>query len=393
MVVILKIIGLTRILSWIVFVYLILLSSSAFAVGDDLFLSSETNNGCNGSLECAVEKFEAIEGDHVFYGLASYYNSLNYYVLNKDHITRIEDNSKTVLHKDEWLAVAGRFQVMIVKAPGLSFHFNKLKLHVDNQEILSSPGTLLKVVTKPDLFLIAPELDQIRYAHLWAPLAWLAKAVESSLIAINAHIISNWGIAIVVFSVLLKFLLLPVNVMTVSFQRRVSQVQAQLAPKLAEITANYDGEEAHNHLMAAHKELGVSPFYILKPMLGSFIQIPILIAVFNVLGEMPQLDGQSFLWIESLAYPDSIGHLLFHRPMFGDTISLLPFIMTVVTLYSTVIFQNSHAPVAEVKRQKRNLYLMAVVFFVLFYPFPAAMVLYWTLANILQTIQQQIIKI
>jgi YidC/Oxa1 family membrane protein insertase len=145
--------------------------------------------------------------------------------------------------------------------------------------------------------------------------------------------------------------------------------------------------------MNAHKELGVSPFYTLKPMLGSLIQVPILIAVFNALGEMPQLDGESFLWIENLAYPDSIGHLPFAIPMFGDTISLLPFIMTAVTLYSTIIFRNRHAPEAEVKSQKRNLYLMAGAFFILFYPFPAAMVLYWTLANMLQTIQQQVIKI
>jgi YidC/Oxa1 family membrane protein insertase len=128
-------------------------------------------------------------------------------------------------------------------------------------------------------------------------------------------------------------------------------------------------------------------------MLGSLIQIPILIAVFNALGEMPQLDGQSFLWIENLAYPDAMGHLSFAIPMFGDTISLLPFIMTIVTLYSTIIFQNRHAAEVDVKRQKRNLYLMAAAFFVLFYPFPAVMVLYWVLANILQTIQQQIIKI
>lgn len=393
MVVMPKITCLTRISSWITFVCLMSLSSSVFAVSDDLFVSSEILKECNDSLECVVEKFDVVEGKHVFYGLASYYNRLNYYVLNKDYIRRIEDNSKTVLHKDEWLAVAGRLHVMIVKAPGLSFNFNELKLHVDNQEITNTPEALLKIVAKHELFSIAPELDKIRYAHLWGPLAWLAKTVESSLVAIEAHVVSNWGLAIVVFSVLLKLLLLPVGVLTVRFQRRVSQVQALLAPKLAEIKANHDGEEAHNRLMDAHKELGVSPFYTLKPMLGSFIQIPILIAVFNALGEMPQLDGQAFLWIESLAHPDSIGYLPFNIAMFGDTLSLLPFIMTIVTLYSTVIFQNSHAPVIVVKRQKRNLYLMAVAFFVLFYPFPAAMVLYWALANILQTFQQQIIKI
>ncbi len=393
MVVVSKITSLTRLHGWIIFVCLILLSSFSFAADDDLFLSNEMNNGCNNSLECAIEKLDAIEGKHVFYGLASYYNNLNYYVLSKNYIRRIENNSKVVLRKDEWLAVAGHLQVVVVKAPGLSFHFNELKLHVDNHEIINTPDALLKIVAKSELSSIAPELDQIRYAHLWGPLAWLARVVEFSLVAIEAHVVSNWGVAIVVFSVLLKLLLLPVGIMTVRFQRRVSQVQALLAPKLAEIKANHDGEDAHNRLMDAHKELGVSPFYTLKPMLGSFIQIPILIAVFNALGEMPQLDGQAFLWIESLAYPDSIGQLPFNIAMFGDTVSLLPFIMTIITLYSTVIFQNSHAPVTVVKRQKRNLYLMAIAFFILFYPFPAAMVLYWTLANILQTIQQQIIKI
>ena len=181
--------------------------------------------------------------------------------------------------------------------------------------------------------------------------------------------------------------------MTVRFQRRVSQVQAQLAPKLSEIKANYDGEEAHNYLIAAHKDLGVSPFYTLKPILGSFIQIPILIVVFNVLGEMPQFVGQPFLWIGNLAYPDIIGPLPFIIPMLGDTVNPLPFIMTVITLYSTIIFQNRYAPKAEMKRQKRNLYFMATVFFVLFYPFPAVMVLYWAVTNFLHIIQQQFIKI
>ncbi|HIG65625.1 MAG TPA: hypothetical protein EYQ43_08775 [Methyloprofundus sp.] len=45
------------------------------------------------------------------------------------------------------------------------------------------------------------------------------------------------------------------------------------------------------------------------------------------------------------------------------------------------------------KRQKRNLYLMAAAFFFLFHPFPVVMVLYWVLANVFHTVQQQIIKI
>lgn len=334
-----------------------------------------------------------VQENYTFYGLASYYNNVNYYVIERDNLRRINDDGVIVLGQAQWLAAVGRFNVLLIQADGLSVDINNSSLTINNPKRLSQSSSFIKIVTKPELSLITPVLEKIRYVHLWEPLAWLAKMVESSLEAIQTYIVSSWGMVIIVFAVQLKLLLLPVGIMTTGFQRKVSKVHAQLAPKLAGIKANYDGEEAHNRLMAAHRELGISPFYTLKPILGSFIQIPILIAVFNALGEMPQLDGQSFLWIRNLAYPDAIGHLLFSIPMFGNTISLLPFLMTVITLFSTVIFQNRHAPEAELKRQKRNLYFMATAFFVLFYPFPAVMVLYWTLANILQTIQQQFIKI
>ncbi|MCF6281530.1 MAG: membrane protein insertase YidC [Candidatus Polarisedimenticolaceae bacterium] len=378
-------------LLWIALVLFLPLLVNAKALPADDSNDKKRVDALINSTEILVS--ERVRENYVFYGLASYYNNVNYFIVESDDLHRIDKGEVVELSQAQWLAVVGRLNVLLIQAAGLSLHLDEATLVFDNPEILSQSDAVVKMVAKPALSSIAPELDQIRYAHLWEPLAWLAKLVETSLVAIQAHLVSNWGLAIVVFSILLKLLLLPVGVMTVRFQRRVSQVQAALAPQLAEIKANYDGEEAHNRLMAAHKELGVSPFYTLKPMLGSLIQVPILVAVFNALGEMPQLSGQSFLWIESLAYPDAIGHLPLSIPMFGDTISLLPFIMTVVTLYSTVIFQNRHAPETEMKRQKRNLYLMAAAFFILFYPFPAAMVLYWVLANILQTIQQQIVKI
>jgi YidC/Oxa1 family membrane protein insertase len=196
----------------------------------------------------------------------------------------------------------------------------------------------------------------------------------------------------VLFTVLLKIALVPLGILTVGMQGQVSQHQARLAPMLAEIKGKYDGEEAHKRIMAAHKKLGISTFFALKPMLATFIQVPVWIAVFNALGEMPQLSGEGFLWIESLAYPDSIATLPMVLPVFGNSVSLLPILMTVVTIVSARLFQDRHAPEDELKRQKRNLYFMALAFLVLFYPFPAAMVLYWTLSNALQIVQQRVIR-
>lgn len=364
----------------------IAVSIPAFASNDDKLVESLINS---------PNEFisERVKENYNFHGLASYYNNVSYYIVENDNLHKLDEGEVVELNNSQWLAAVGRLSAMLIKGDGLSVSIKDLTLVINNPDALKQPEVITKVVSKSDLLSIAPELDQIRYAHLWAPFAWLTKLVESALISIQANIVSNWGMTIVVFSVLLKILLLPVGIMTTRFQRVVSRYQAILAPQLDDIKANYDGEEAHNRIMAAHKKSGITPFYALKPMLGSFIQIPILIAVFNALGEMPQLVDQSFLWIENLAYPDVIGHLPFAIPMFGDTTSLLPFIMTAVTLYSTIIFQNRHAHEVEMKRQKRNLYLMAAAFFVLFYPFPAVMVLYWALNNILHTFQQQIIKI
>jgi len=317
---------------------------------------------------------EKVQESYAFYGLAFYYNDVSYYIVAQNELRRVDEDEAVELSQVQSLAVVGRFNVLLIQAEGLSLHLEGSTLVIDNPEILNQSDAVVKLTTKPELASIAPELDQIRYTHLWKPLASLAKLVETSLVGIQTHLVSNWGLALIVFSVLLKLILLPVGVMTVRFQRRVSQVQTQLEPQLARIKANYDGEEAHNRLMAAHKDAGVSPFYTLKPMLGSLIQVPILVAVFNALGEMPQFDSHPFLWIDNLAYPDALGHLSFGIPMFGDTISLLPFIMTIVTLYSTIIFNNRHSTELELKRQKRNLYLMAAAFFILFYPFPVIVV-------------------
>ncbi len=381
--------GRCGILICLIFVFCFLSGNSFGAelaeIGIDAFKHCG-NDYCEASLQDVSEHFE-------FYGLASYYNNISAYLVNQHSITDVEVGSRTTLKQGQWFVIAGRLDVLLVRASGLQLEFSDTQLLLENSSKLQQPDSVVKVVRKSDLSGIASELDQVRYVHLWGPLAWLAKLVESSIVALKANVIFHWGMAIVLFSILVKLLLLPVIVMTARMQRKVSQIQAKLTPKLAEIKANYDGEEAHNRLMAAHKELGVSPFYTLKPMLGTFIQIPILIAVFNALGEMPQLDGQSFLWIDNLAYPDAIGYLPGSVPMIGNTVSLLPFIMTAVTIVSVIFFQNRHASKPEIKRQKRNLFLMAVAFFVLFYAFPAAMVLYWTLVNLLHIIQQQLIKI
>ena len=337
----------------------------------------------------------AVRDAYPFSGMAAFYNNVLMVHRRTDGELVFDEKpgDETTLGRGEWWGWKGRYHIVLLSAPGarLSLGSDNLALRWpgDSSEsliiYLGDPRAADEVLS-PKM----PDFDDFRYAHLWDWLGGISRLVEWSLIQLQVIPGIDWGLAIVILAVLVKLLLLPVSLLTVRLQRNVNSYQLQLTPQLTEIKAKYDGEEAHKRITAAHKELGITPFYTLRPLFASLIQIPILIAIFNALGEMPQLNGASFLWIDNLAYPDTVVTLPFHLPMLGDGLNLLPIFMTLVSLISIVFFRNLHVPPEQIRRQRRNLYIMTAVFFVLFYPFPAAMVLYWTLVNALQLVQQRV---
>ena len=366
------------------FLCLALTCSSTFGCAIERPAGQEQRRGSFADPWC---KFQVTREKYIFSGLASWYNGVSFYIVGQDIFQALAPGETVVLENGTWLAVAARFEVLLVQSPGLSLRLGEWERTREDLKARVKPSHV-RVVSKPSLRTVAPELDQLRYAHLWAPLSWLAKVIESSLTAIHAQVVSHWGLAIVILGILLKLLLLPIHIAVARMQEEVSRVRALLEPQLVDIKANLDGEEAHHRIMAAHRALGVTPFYSLKPLLGILVQVPIWIAVFNALGEMPQLVGQPFLWVEDLAYPDVIAVMPFSVPLFGDAVHLLPFVMAGVACLSARTFWNDRWSKNEAARQKRNLYWMALAFLLLFYPFPAAMVLYWTLNNLLQVVAQ-----
>ena len=139
-------------------------------------------------------------------------------------------------------------------------------------------------------------------------------------------------------------------------------------------------------MVELYESEGYDHFAPFKGMLGLFIQIPILIALFTVIGDMGTLRGESFLWIEDLSLSDRLFPWGITLPFFGGYFNLLPWLMAIVTILST--WQASrgsdeHTPVF-------SLFGMALLFFVFFYSFPAALVLYWLSSNLFQLIQQML---
>src|SRR5262249_18286056 len=101
------------------------------------------------------------------------------------------------------------------------------------------------------------------------------------------------------------------------------------------------------------------------------------------------LHGASFLGIPDLAQPDALIPLPLELPWLGRRLNLLPFIMSGVSLAAAARYEAAALPPDLVRRQRRNLAAVAVLFFILFYAFPAGMVLYWTSTNALQLIVRE----
>ena len=342
----------------------------------------------------SLELSEIIENEVAetfeFSGMALYLNQVTFFSLNENKLNELTAGSDELNSGEiEKIIVVGRFNAMVID-------LNKSQISFDDGQLLIDDfvNTVKGVNTysKNELVGLNKDFKPIKYHHLWWPLALLSMFFEYVLVLLGDMLGQIWALAILVFAVLMKVTFIPLATATSRVQKRTNQVQAVLVPELNAIKSKYDGEQAHVKIMAAHKKLGVSPFFTLKPLMMTLIQIPFLIAIFNTLGEMEELKGASMLWISDLSLPDMMLNLGVKIPMFGEWFNLLPILMTGITLLASFSYGDSQLPDKLVKSQRFRLYMMALVFFVLFFPFPAAMVFYWSLVNLWQLLYQRIIE-
>jgi YidC/Oxa1 family membrane protein insertase len=302
------------------------------------------------------------------------------------------------LRAGEWAGVRGRFWAMLARPDGAG------------AAVEPRPGPSVALVAeaaagpaptewrytiyagpveRPSLARVDPELGRLLLSGLWWWLRALALGLLQLLRAWTA-LLGHPGMAIIALAVSVKVLLLPLAAVAERLQEQVNATQARLQPGLDAINAAHRGEERVRRTLALYRELGVHPLYTLKSLAGFLIQIPVFIAVFDMLAEDVDLYRAPFLWIPDLSRPDALAALPACVPFFGCALNLLPFLMSGVSLATTLRFRSPVLTPALVRRQRRNLASMTGLFFLLFYTFPAGMVLYWTSTNAFQLVSQEI---
>lgn len=348
-----------------------------------------SNNSLNTFIHSPNEFIENLDkNDFKFFGLAKFYNKKNFYIYRQNGLEKILPSQKIILKNHERLIIKQRHNFIILQAPGATIDINDEKItHVINLDLTTSSISILDYDVSDETQLLIL-LKEIRYNALVFPFNKLSTFIEDFLIFLNSFF-KNFGASIIFLALIVKVALYPISRALFKAQQRVLVLSAQINPKLHEIKNLYQGEDRHYKILEMYKELGISPNFRIYPAVIALIQIPVLISIFNTLGEMPQFLNQNFLWIADLSKPDMAILFPFFMPLLGNSFNILPFIMFIFIVLSGVIFIESKLDAQEKRNKIRQAIFIAATFFIIFYPFPAAMVLYWTASNFFNILQQK----
>ncbi|MBZ0203218.1 MAG: membrane protein insertase YidC [Ignavibacteria bacterium] len=194
--------------------------------------------------------------------------------------------------------------------------------------------------------------------------------------------ISNWGIVIIIFSIVMKVVLTPFT----RYQMKSMKKMGELQPKMTAMREKYkdDPQKQQQMLMKLYKEEKINPAGGCLPML---LQLPILYALFGVFSSTIELRQAYFgLWIHDLAVPDVILQLPFKIPLFGvDYLSGLALLMGIT------MFIQQKMTVKDPK-QMAMVYIMPIMLTFLFTTLPAGLNLYYFMFNLLSIIEQYFVQ-
>jgi YidC/Oxa1 family membrane protein insertase len=212
---------------------------------------------------------------------------------------------------------------------------------------------------------LAPGLELVKdygwLTILAKPLYWLLDKLHS--------FIQNWGWSIVALVLLLKIAFYWLNAKAYASMAKMKAIN----PKIVEMRERLKDkpQEMQQQMMKIYKEEKVNPMGGCFPIV---VQIPVFIALYWVLLSSVEMRGAPWiLWIKDLSAPD---------PFF-----ILPVVMTLTTMLQTAL-----NPAPPDPMQAKLMWFMPLVFSVMFFFFPAGLVLYWITNNILSIAQQWVIN-
>ena len=212
----------------------------------------------------------------------------------------------------------------------------------------------------------------MNYVVDYGILHFIAAPLFSVLTGIH-KMVSNWGISIILLTVLIKLLFYPLSAAS---YRSMGQMR-ELAPRLQSMKEKFgdDKQKMQQAMMELYKTEKINPLGGCLPIL---VQIPVFIALYWVLLGSVELRGASFMWLPDLSKPDTLFGSIWFLPL-----GPLPILMA-----TSMFLQTKLNPKPTDPMQARLMTMMPIIFSFFFFFFPAGLVLYWLVNNILSIAQQ-----
>jgi len=339
------------------------------------------------------------------------YTTASYYTTNGDYeeLTpsdkEIEEKINT---KISWLAYKEQFFSAILRNEQ-AFEQTNVSLALANEEgyLRDYASTLMLPFTggKTDSynleFYYGPNLYKTlaSYKHEYervVPLGgwligWVNKYVVINVFYWLSQYITNYGLIILLLTILIKIVIFPLT-----FKSYLSQAKMRLLkPMVDEINAKYsrreDATKRGQATMELYKRAGANPLGGCLPIL---IQFPILIAMFRFFPASFELRQESFLWADDLSSYDSIVHLPFSIPFYGDHISLFTLLMAATLFISSQMnYRLTGSSNAQMPGMKfMMLYMMPIMMLFWFNDYSAGLSYYYFLATLITIAQTYFIR-
>jgi YidC/Oxa1 family membrane protein insertase len=286
-----------------------------------------------------------------------------------------EPLSKTT--KDGWAGVIQHyFASAWIPAKGVEREFYTKELSDNLYAIgLITPGSSIRAgssrdikaslfagpQTEKDLSAAAPGLE---FAVDYGWLTIVAKPLFWVLSKIN-DIVHNWGVAIILLTVLIKAAFYPLSAKS---YKSMAQMR-ELAPRLQSMKEKFgdDKQKMQQAMMELYRTEKINPMSGCLPIL---VQIPVFIALYwMILGSVELRHAPFFGWIQDLSAID-------------------PYYVLPLLMGATMIIQTYLNPAPTDPIQAKVMKIMPIVFSIFFFFFPAGLVLYWLVNNVLSILQQ-----
>ena len=346
-----------------------------------------------------------------------------YYHFPKGDVERLETSSESteeIKESLQWVAFKDKYFSSVLINQRTGFQNNTLTLQAEKEGsgyvrscslAATFPMSVKEEVTQvPLTFFFGPndyellqrydaelaqadaplQLDHLVYLGM-SVFRWINKYLIIPIVTFLSGFISNWGIIILLMTLIIKILLYPFT-----HKSYLSQAKMRvLKPQIDEINAKYPGKDQEammkrqTETMNLYRSAGASPMSGCLPML---LQMPFLIALYMYFPTSILLRGQSFLWAQDLSTYDAIISWDFNIPLIssflGNHLSLFCVLMTVTNvIYTRYTMSQSPSSAEGMAGMKMMPYIMSIMFFFIFNQNASALSYYYFVSTLITILQ------